>query len=67
VRNQHQRSAELEQAVFQNLEGGNVEIIRGLIQQQHIGGLQHQLGNEHPRPLASGKPLDGLVELFSFE
>ncbi len=52
MRHQHQRPAKLQQALLQNFQRRDVEIIRRLIQQQHVGGLQHQLSDQHPRPFA---------------
>ena len=67
VSHQHQRAAKFEQALFEDLERGDVEIVCGLVQQQEIGGLQHQLCDEDASPLASGEVCDGLVELLAGE
>ena len=67
VRDQHQRAAIFEQAFFEYLEGRNVEIVGGLIEQKHIGGLKHELRDQHARPFASGEAADGLIELLAGE
>ena len=67
VRYQHDRATKLEQALFQNFEGRDVEVICGFIQQENVGWLKHQLGNQDPCPLATRESFDGLVELFPLE
>src|SRR5207302_5844161 len=67
MRDQHERTAEFEQAFFEDFQGGDVEVVGGLIQQKNVGGLKHELSNQHTGAFASGKPLDGLVELFATE
>ena len=64
---QHQRAAIFQQALFQNLERWDVEIVGGLVQQQHIGGLQHQAGDQNAGALSSGEVGDRLVELLAAE
>ena len=61
MRYQYQRPAIFQQTLFQYFQRRNIQIVRGLIEQQHVGGLQHQLGNEHPCPLASRKPAHPLI------
>jgi hypothetical protein len=65
VRDQDQRAGKFEQILFQDFERGNVEIVGGLVEQQHVGRLEHELGDEHPRPLAAGEVADRLVELLA--
>src|SRR5580658_7854120 len=67
MRDQDQRAAEFEQALFEDFQGRDVEVVGRLIQQKNVGGLQHELSNQHTGAFASGKPLDGLVELFAAE
>jgi hypothetical protein len=38
-----------------HLEGRDVEIVRGLVEEQEIGRLQHEAGDVHARPLPSGQ------------
>src|SRR6185312_5981798 len=65
--NQNQRAGELEQRFFQDLERGDVEIVGGLVKQENVSGLKHELRDQHPCPLASGKAADRLVELLAGE
>ena len=45
--------------VLQDGEGGDVQVVGGLVQQQHVGGL-HQHGQQvQPPPLPAGEPPDG--------
>ena len=67
MRDQHERTTKFEQALFENFQRWDVEIIRGLIQQKNVGGLQHELSNQHAGAFPSGKPFDGLIELFAGE
>ena len=67
VRDQHQRARELEQALLQHLERRDVEVVRGLVEQQHVGGLQHQPRDQHARLLAAGEPAHRRVELLGAE
>ena len=62
---QNQRAGKIEQVFFQNLQRGNVQIVGGLVQQQHVGRLQHQLGNQHPRPLAATEIAHRLIQLLA--
>src|SRR5208282_3173329 len=64
---QDQCAAILEQAFFQNFKGGNVEVVGGLVEEEHIGGLEHELRNQHTGAFASRKPADGLIELLAGE
>src|SRR5437764_42073 len=62
---QHQRTAKFEQALFENFERRDVEIVGGLIQQENVGMLQHELSDQHAGPFAAGKPLHRLTELLA--
>src|SRR5258707_3795558 len=65
VRNKHQRTAKFEQALFENFKRRNVEVVCGLIQQENVGWLQHELSDQYACPFTSGKPLHRLTELFA--
>ena len=39
VGDQHERAGEIGEAVFEHFEGGDVEIVGGLVEQQQVGGL----------------------------
>jgi hypothetical protein len=67
VRDQDQSAAKFEQAFFEDFEGGDVEVVGGLVEQKNVGGLQHELSDEHAGAFASGEPFDGLIELFAGE
>ena len=53
MRHQHQRAGIFQQAFFQNFQRWNIKIVRRLVQQQQIGGLKHQLRDQHTRALAA--------------
>ena len=61
MRHQHQRAGKLEQAFFEDLESGDVEIVGGLVEQENVGRLEHELRDENAGALASGEAADGLV------
>ena len=65
VGNQHQRTGKVEQIFFQDFERGNIQIVGRLIEQQNVGRLQHQPGDEHPRPLAAGEVAHRLIQLLA--
>ncbi len=58
VRDQYQRAAIFEQAFLEYLEGRNVEIIGGLVEQKYVGWLKHELRNQHASPLSAREPSD---------
>ena len=62
---QHQRSGKVEQIFFQDFQRRNVQIVGRLVKQQNVGRLQHQFGNQHPRPLAAAQVADRLIQLFA--
>ena len=53
MRHQHQRAGKFGEAVFQHFERGDVEIVGRLVEQQQVGGLQHQARDQHARLLAA--------------
>ena len=65
VRDEHERAGEVEQVLFEDFERGDVEVVGGLVEQQNVGGLEHELGDEHARPFAAGEIADRLVELLA--
>ena len=67
VGDEHQRAAIFQQAFFQDLEGWDVEIVGGLVEQEHVGRLQHQPGNQDAGTFASGEVRHRLVELVPAE
>ena len=60
---QHHRAGKFEQALLQDFERGDIQIVGGLIEQQHVGGGQHQSRDHDARALAAREPRDRHVEL----
>ena len=58
---------ELEQALLEHLEGRDVEVVRGLVEEQQVGGLEHQPGEHRARLLAAGQPAHRRLELLGAE
>ncbi len=67
VGDQDERALEFEQGFFEDLEGGNVEVVGGLVEQENVGGLKHEARDEDAGALASAEAADGLVELLGGE
>ncbi len=67
VGHQDQRPGELEQALLEHLEGRDVEIVGRLVEDQQVGRLQHQPGDQNPRLLAAGEAPHRRVELLGAE
>ena len=62
-----ERALEFEESFFEDLEGGNVEVVGGLVEEQDVGGLKHEARDEDAGALASAEAADGLVELLGGE
>ena len=58
---------ELEQALLEHLERRDVEVVRGLVEQQQVGRLEHQPGEHHARLLAAREPAHRRLELLRAE
>ena len=67
VGDEDERALEFEQSFFEDLEGGNVEVVGGLVEEEDVGGLKHEAGDEDAGALASAEAADGLVELLGGE
>ena len=63
---QHGRGA-FGQERFEPFGGLDVEVVRGLVQEHHVGLGQQQLGQHEPVLLAAAERLDGLVERLAAE
>ena len=50
------------QRPFQHLTAGDVEVVGGLVQQQHVGAAHHQLQQLDPGPLTAGQGADPFIE-----
>ena len=60
-------AAEGFQRPFQDLAAGDIEVVGGLVQQQHVGPAQHQLQQLDPGPLAAGQGTDALIDIVPAE
>jgi len=67
VRDQDQRPAELEQALLEDLQRRDIQIVGRLVQEEDVGGLEHQLSDLDARLLAAGEAPDGLDQLLARE
>src|SRR5262249_40865839 len=67
VGDEDERSTKLLQTVFEYLKCWNVEIVSGLVQQQDVCRLQHQLSDQDTSPFTAGEPVDRSVEIFRGE
>ncbi len=61
---QYQGSTKFEKALFQYFERRNIEIVRGFIEEQDVGWLQHQFCKQNPRSFPAGEPAHRLVQLL---
>ena len=55
------------QAVVQGGDGLQIQVVGGLVKQQHVGPGEHHPGEHAPHLLAAGEHLDGLVNLVAGE
>ena len=67
MRHEHERAGELEQALLEHLERRDVEVVRRLVEEQQVGGLEHQPREHGARLLAAGEPADRRLELLGAE
>jgi len=58
---------EIRGAILPNFKRGDVEVVGGLVEDEHVGRLQHEAGDEDAGALAAAEALDGLVELLAGE
>ena len=58
VRHQHQRAGEFHQAVLQHIERRNIQIVRRFVEDQEVGRLEHQPGDEQSGLFAAGETGD---------
>ena len=59
----HHTAAEVIEEVLQHPQGVYIEVVGGLIEQQHIGRLDQQAAEVQPPPLAAGELRHRLVLL----
>ena len=62
VGHEHQSAAKFEQAFLQNFQRRDIEVIGGLVEQEDVRRLQHELRDQQARPLAARKPSDRLIQ-----
>ena len=55
------------QAIIQGGDGLQIQVVGGLIQQEHVGPGQHHSGQHTPHLLSAGEYLDRLIHLISRE
>ncbi len=67
MRDQHQGAGEVEQCFLKNLERGNVEVVGRLVEDEDVGGLEHQASDQDTRAFPATEPFDGLIELLARE
>ena len=64
MRHECDRAGELREIAFQHFERGDIQIVGRLIEEQHVGGPQHEPRDVNARAFAAGKPAYGKIELF---
>ena len=64
---QHDRARELEQALLEHLERRDVEIVGRLVEDEQVGGLEHEPRDEDARLLAAREAADRHGELLGAE
>ena len=58
VRHKDERSGKFQQALLEHVERGNIQIVRRLVQEQEIGRLEHQAGDEQAGLFPAGQTGD---------
>ena len=61
---QDQGPGKLIQALFQDIQGRNIQIIGGFVQKKDIRRLPHQRGDEDPGLFSAGKPRNRCFQLI---
>ena len=51
----HHAAAEVFEEVFEHAQGLHIQVVGGLVEQQHVGGLDQQPAEMEPPPLAAGE------------
>src|SRR5262249_55036466 len=64
VRNQQHRAGKVQQALFQHFQRRDVQIVGRLVEDEQVGGLKHEVGDENARLLPSRKAGDGHIQLL---
>ncbi len=63
VRHEHERPAALQQRFLEVLECGEIEVVGGLVQQQHVGVLHERGGEQHAAARAGRQRLERRVQV----
>src|SRR6266545_580777 len=64
---EHQGARKVHKAFLQHLQGWDVEVIGRLVENQEIGGLEHESGDEESSLLTPRKPMDRQFQLVGAE
>ncbi len=67
VRDEDQGAGEFEQRFLENLERGDIEVVGWLVEDEHVGWLKHEAGDEDAGALAAAEALYRLIELLAGE
>src|SRR5262249_42161905 len=67
VGDEDESTGKFEKAFFEDFEGGDVEVVGGLVEEKDVGGLKHQLSDQDAGALAAGEIADGTIEVFAGE
>ena len=67
VGDQDERALEFEESFFEDLQGGNVEVVGGLVEQEDVGGLEHEARDQDAGALSATEAADRLIELLGGE
>ena len=54
VGDEDEGTGEREQAVFQHFQGRDVQVVGRLVENEHVGRLEHELGDQDAGLLAAG-------------
>jgi len=60
----HHGAGEIEEAFLQHFQGGDIEIVGGLVEEKRVGLAQHEPGDKQPCLFAAGKAVHGQIELL---
>src|ERR1039458_4829260 len=67
MRNQDERATKLQQTFLQDVQRRDVKVVGGLIEQENVGRLQHELSDQDSRPFAAREPPYRLIKLLPRE
>ena len=67
MRHEDKGAREFEQRFLENFERWYIEVVGGLVEDEHVGGLKHEAGDEDAGTLAATKPRNRLIELLAGE